>query len=348
MMHYLIRRENGELLSTDLPQEQLDDAISFNKQYESDICPLSKKRRRQGSTAYNGLILYLCDYNPDTTNRVFKHQLEASKSFLRAFHRSYEELTNSEKKKTRRLKHNLSTYTSKIHQELFKLLPQDKISGSRSDQREVIKSILEKNLDHATTTLLRILKNSNLIKSEFDVYDFLHTSNPHIDPQKHSIHKVITLSLSPFWLDLVNKGISVNMKECDGEMIFDYKSMSSILCHVFDNATKYLVQDSEFSISVRDNNDFFDIVFDMISLRVKEDELEKIFEDGFSSDYSEKLGYAGTGVGMNVIRKLSDLNSFKLKFERKLDPASTIIKLNIPFDHNRLTISVPKKRKLGT
>ena len=55
------------------------------------------------------------------------------------------------------------------------------------------------------------------------------------------------------------------------------------------------------------------------------------------------LGYAGSGVGMNVIKKLSDLNGFKLKFENNVDPSKSITKLKIPFDQNILTIGIPKE-----
>ncbi|MEQ6122151.1 ATP-binding protein [Reichenbachiella sp. MALMAid0571] len=341
-MNYLIRTKKGKVLSTDLPNELIDDAVNCDKEFEAVLCTVQGIKKRQGIIDSDNLILYLCCFDPNKTNKIFKHQIQASKGFLKAYQDSYRTMSEEERKKTRRLKHNLSTYTTKIHQELFKLLPQEKVSGGRSNQREVVKSILEKNPDHAVTTLLRILKNANLIKSEFDVYDIMHTPNPYIDLQKHSIHKVITLSLSSFWLDFIDKGISVNMDKCVGMMNFDYKSMSSILCHIFDNATKYVAADSEFIITVIDDSDYQDIIFDMISLRVQKDELNKIFEDGFSSDYSERLGYAGAGVGMNVIKKLSELNGFRLKFENNIDPSKSIMKMKIPFDHNKLTIGIPK------
>ena len=339
-MNYLIRtKKKSKVLSTDLPKELIDEAVNCNKEFEIVQCKIRKEKKRQGIIDRGNLVLYLCSYDTNKTNKIFKHQIRDSTGFLKA----YETMSEEERKKTRKLKHNLSTYTTKIYQELFKLLPQDKVSGGHSNQREVVRTILEKNPDHAVTTLLRILKNANLIKSEFDVYDIMHTPNPHIDLHKHSIHKVITLSLSPFWLDFIDKKISVNMDKCDGMMNFDYKSMSSILCHIFDNATKYVAHDSEFKITVIEHSCHHNIIFDMISLRVKKDELEKIFEYGFSSNYSERLGYAGEGVGMNVIKNLSELNGFKLNFENNVDPSKSINKLNIPFEHNKLTIGIPKE-----
>jgi len=341
-MYYLIRTKKGKVLATDLPPELLEEAKLFSKKFSSELCSIKGVNKRQGIIERDNFIFYLCCFDQKKTNRIFKHQLDASECFLIAYKDTYIEMAETERKKTRRLKHNLSTYSTKIHQELYKLLPQDKISKGRQNQRELVKSILEKNPDHAVTTFLRILKNANLIKAEFDVYDILHEANPHIDSQKHSIHRVLTLSLSSFWLDFLDKGITINMEKCVGEMTFDYKSMSSILCHIFDNATKYIAPDSEFKIYVEDDGEYYNITFDMISLRVQEAELKKIFDDGFSSDYSERLGFAGTGVGMNVIKRLSKLNEFRVLFKRNVDPTKTITKMNIPFDQNILILGINK------
>ena len=92
-----------------------------------------------------------------------------------------------------------------------------------------------------------------------------------------------------------------------------------------------------------DHQNHHNLTFEMISLRVQKDELEKIFEDGFSSDYSERLGFAGTGVGMYVIKRLCDLNDFILKFENNVDSSKTKERMGIPFDKNVLTIGIKKR-----
>lgn len=342
-MYYLIKTKKGKVLSTDLPEDLIKSGKSYSQEFSSSVCEIRRSKKREGLIENGNIQLYLCCYDQNKTNKIFRHQLTASKGFLKAYVESYKNMAQEERKKARRLKHNLSTYHSKIHQELFKLIPQEKVSGSKGKQREIVKSILEKKMDHTVTTFLRVLKNAHLIKSEFDVYDLMHNPNPHIDKQTHSIHKVVTLSLSSFWLDFLDKEISIGMDDCLGEMQFDYKSMSSILCHIFDNATKYVANNSELLIRTSQDNHYYYLIFDMISLRVKDEELKKIFDDGFSSDFSEKLGYAGTGVGMNVIKRLSELNGFKLEFKNNVDPTKSFEKMGIPFDQNVLSIGIPKK-----
>jgi K+-sensing histidine kinase KdpD len=342
-MHYLIHTKRGKVLATDLPDELIENARSFTEKFSHSICKERGVKVRQGVVEFDNFVLYACSYDKSITNKIFKHRMVASEMFLKAYSESYIGIAEVERKKTNRLKHNLSTYSTKIHQELYKLLPQDKISKGKQNQRDVVRQILDKNTDHVVTTFLRILKNANLIKAEFDVYDILHNPNPHLDKQKHSVHRVITLSLSAFWLDFIDKSISINMEDCDGDIWFDYKSMSSILCNIFDNATKYVAPNSELKIYTEDDGEYFNIIFNMISLRVKEDELQKIFEDGYSTDYSEKLGFAGSGVGMNVIKRLADINEFRVIFKNNVDPKKTMIKMGIPFDQNILSIGVKKE-----
>lgn len=341
-MYFLIRTSKGKKLYSDLPEELVPNAMSFNKEFSYGICDVWKKEKREGLLTEGQLELYICCFDSSKTNKIFKHQLKAAAFFLEAYANSYKQTVESETKKTRRLKHNLSTYHSKIHQELFKLVPQDKISRSKQNQREMVKNIILKNPDHAVTTFLRVLKNANLIKSEFDVYETLHSPNPNIDPQLHSIHRVITLSLSSFWLDFIDKGISINLDQCNGDFLFDYKSMSSILCHIFDNGTKYIANGTELKISTDADDQYDYILFEMTSLRVKKDELDKIYEDGFSSEYSEKLGFAGTGVGMNVIKSLAAINNLIIDFNANVDPSRSIEKLGVPFDFNILRIGIKK------
>ncbi len=169
----------------------------------------------------------------------------------------------------------------------------------------------------------------------------LNSTNPHLDNQQHSIHKVINLSLSSFWLDFLAKGISINIENSLKELFFDYKSMSSILCHIFDNATKYCTTDSELKILFKEEKNKFFIIFEMLSLKVKEDEIPSLFEEGFSSDYSEKLGFAGSGIGMNVIKRLSEMNKFKVYFKCNVDQSRSVLKLGIPFDVNQLILEIP-------
>lgn len=340
-MYYLVRTKLGEVVSTNLPSNLINKAKETDIKFAYEVCEVRNIKKRHGTVMHDNLILYLVCYDERKTNKIFKHQLAASKNMLATYVESYHKIQEVEKQKTQRLKHNLITYSSKIHQELYKLIPQEKLSKSRQDQLEVIKDLVLDKPDEAATTFLRILKNASLLKAEFDVYDMLHTDTFESNVFAHSIHKVISLSLSSFWLDFLKKDITVNIESCTEKIYLNYESMSSILCHIFDNATKYVANNSNFNISFKPESEYFCISFEMISLRVKKAEQRYLFDEGFSSEYSEKLGFAGSGIGMNIIKRLCDLNKYQIHFVSNINPSASITKMGIPFDMNELKIGIP-------
>ena len=341
-MQYLLRNNSLDIISTNLPEGLIQSAITETVNFAHDTCAVTGKKRRHGTISQGGLTLYLVTYEVAATNKIFKHQLSACKTILAAYANTYERLRETESQKARRLKHNLLTYSTKINQELYKLIPQEHLSKGSQNQKDLIKRIVRNDTDKAATTFLRILKNANLIKSEFDVYDMIHGDGIEPDSFSHSIHKVISLSLSSFWLDFLQKDISVYIENCNSKLYFNYESISSILCNIFDNATKYIANKTSLNISFKENETHFFVIFDMISLRVKEEEKKRLFEEGFSSEYSEKLGYAGSGIGMSIIKKLCELNNYLIDFKVNVDPKKSTTMMSIPFDNNILSIGISK------
>ena len=67
----------------------------------------------------------------------------------------------------------------------------------------------------------------------------LDQENPYLDFSEHAIHKVVLLTLNPFWLDLVENGVNINIQPFYDRTILDYKTMSVSLCHIFDNITSF-------------------------------------------------------------------------------------------------------------
>lgn len=341
-MQYIVRTVKGKIISTNISElliSNIPEIIpgKLNKR----LCIIRNKGLKESLLKNGNYELYLCTDNENITNKIFLHKMEAAIFFLKTYSDTFESALKRERSKTTNLKHNLITLSAKIHQELFKIISQSKLSDSKQNQVEIIKQIIQKEPDKVANSILRIFKNSNLLKAEFDVHEMLNSINPHLDYQQHSIHKVINLSLSSFWLDFLGKKITVNIENCLKEISFDYKSMSSILCHIFDNATKYCTTDSELKISFKEEGKKFLIIFEMLSLKVWEKEISRIFEEGYSSDYSEKLGFAGSGIGMNVIKRLAELNKFKVNFKSNVDPLRSVHKLGIPFDINQLILEIP-------
>jgi sensor histidine kinase regulating citrate/malate metabolism len=99
---------------------------------------------------------------------------------------------------------------------------------------------------------------------------------------------------------------------------------------------------SEFKISFKSVESFINIEFNMISLKVEPDELDKIFSEEISGHWSEELELAGDGIGMFMIKKLIELNKGTVNFIGNFDKSKGMKYNNIPYENNKIIINLRK------
>lgn len=328
----------GKIIYSNLPGNY--NFQSPSNKIETVKCLDKNINRRQINIINNEYDLYIASYDEDITNKIFKHYINAFQIAIPIVLKTQEEVAKQDTQKARRLKHNLINHSSKIQQELYKLVSQEKLIGGNNKQIEIIEDVIKKKLKESAYAYLRILKSINLMKAEFDVYDMLHSTLPYVDISKHPIHKVIMLGMNSFWLDFLEKNISVVIEPSSEDVSIDYKSFSVALSHIFDNAVKYCCPNSEFGIKFYRKENWFTIQFTMLSLRVGIDEVDKLFVENYSGQWAEKLDIAGNGIGMNVIKRVIALNRGKVIFSNNIEPNRAIKKNGIPYEINRLVIEL--------
>ena len=220
-------------------------------------------------------------------------------------------------------------------------MPQDSFKNG-ANHLDVIQKVIDNNSKKASFSYLKILKSSNLMKAEFDVYEMIDDENPYLDFYDHQIHKVLMLTLNPFWLDLVEKKIDIHIDPFYEKAFIDYKSISVAFSHIFDNITKYILPHTELIVSFNINQEKINIVMDMTSMKVEEEEIIKIFSETISGKWSKETDTAGDGIGMFVVKKLIKLNNGDVKFLRNYDNSSEINYNGIPYEKNRIEIYLNK------
>jgi hypothetical protein len=342
-MEFIITNLNKKILSTNITDiDLLFEILKCNKESEIIYCPITKKERRQGVYLKNNFLLFLTNYDSNITNKIFKHYFKLFNLLADDIIKSIEVSKSKENQKTRRLKHNLINHNSNILQELYKLFSQEqfKIGANHLD---VIQSVINKDSRKAAFAFLKILKNSNLMKAEFDVYEMLDQDNPFLDFTEHPIHKVVILTINPFWLDLIEKKIVIIIQPFSERINIDYKTVSVALSHIFDNATKYIKPYSEFKISFQNYNDYISIKFDMISLMVDEGEIKNIFRENVSGKWAIENDLSGDGIGMFMIEKLTKLNNGNVTFNKNVDVSKKCVYNSLPYENNVIEIKLNKK-----
>lgn len=341
-MNYIITNKENQLIFSNIKNNsKFEQLINCKKNIETVICAETNIEIKQGIISNTSYNLYLSVNHKNLTNKIFKHYMFFYEKIVDEIIDVLELSKQKEFQKTRRLKHNLINHNSNILQELYKLFSQEKFK-SGANHIDVIQEHIAKDTRKASFTFLKVLKNSNLMKAEFDVYDMLNKEDPYLDFYHHQIHKVVVLTLNPFWLDLIEKNITISLQPFNETTYIDYKSVSVALSHIFDNTTKYILPHSELKISFTNNQDYISIVFNMMSVKVSQDEIEEIFLENVSGYWTQKYYLSGDGIGMFMVNKLIKLNNGETIFKINQNETKNIEYMGIPYENNIIELKFKK------
>lgn len=342
-----IKSTNGELIATNLPERYYFHLSDIRNKMQCAKCPITGKEIRHGYFETKNGNIYLASYTVPT-NKILKRYFEACEFFIPTLEQSVSLQKLKTKSDFRRFKHNLVSHHTIMLQEMESAFPIDSSEKGIHNQIDFVLELLQKKPRESALSILKVIKSINLMKAEFDVYDMLSSEKPNLEFYSHNPHKLVLLVLNPFWLELIEKGIRIDVRECDGEICVDYKSISVVFSHIFENASKYIANNTQLKISFTNSEDAIEIVFEMTSLKIKSDEIDKIFDEDFSGEYAKATTLAGNGIGMSIVKKLVELNNGTVELKIDIDPKQRTKFMNIPFERNCINIKLPKKRQYIT
>jgi hypothetical protein len=317
-----IKTLSGEIIASNLPENYSFDSSDIEEKIKTSKCPISNRDLRHGYFKTKNGIIYLASYNVQT-NKIFKRYFEACDFFLPSLSESVTLQKTKTKQNFRRFKHNLVSHHTIMLQELESAFPINNSEKGIHNQLDYVQDILKESPKATALSILKIIKSVNLMKSEFDVYDMLSSENPSL-------------------LELIEKGVKINVLECQEEITVDYKSIAVVFTHLFENASKYIARNSAFTVSFNNKVDMIEIVFEMTSLKINPDEKDKIFNEYYSGNYAKATTLSGNGIGLSVVKKLVELNFGNVSVEIDVNPSKRTKIMGIPFEQNCFKIQLPK------
>jgi len=234
-----------------------------------------------------------------------------------------------------RIFHNIKSHNAKNLQEVYLCLPD-------SETRDVsfkkciddLRDYVYEQPENVAKSLFRILKNTSFIKSEMFVLSNMYGSTIKTDPKYFKIHKMVMASLYPYFIDFTEKHVYVRVHDCEDSLLLDYNTTMIAMHHIINNAVKYCLPDQQIDITFEDKKDVFIIDYNMMSIRIKDDEIEKIFDQGYSGFYAQKIKQSGGGIGLNVVRKLLAMNNAELLVNRIKGIRPSVTYEENPYDNN--------------
>ncbi len=130
---------------------------------------------------------------------------------------------------------------------------------------------------------------------------------------------------------LLQNKIQVHVKKIKKEVYTDEKWLSFILSQILSNAIKYKKKDyCQIKIYTIENEKKLSLIIEDNGIGIKESELQRVFEKGFTGSNRTKK-YA-TGMGLYLAKKLAESLNIHLKIESKYQEFTKVI---LEFSHQK-------------
>jgi light-regulated signal transduction histidine kinase (bacteriophytochrome) len=334
MERKIIDQDNNVILDTLQSQECIVCIKEHvNNGYAQIKCKYDNLNKRIAFHSGKNGTLFLCSSDSKTT-KLFKDEFQALIPCIKTF----AEITNNVSlQRTDRVIHNLKTINGHAIQELENLVPQIDICNNQNI--DYVTNVIKKNPKDAALTFFRMAKLNRAMKAEFTVYEkLLHGDNITLQMQYHKIPDIIMNVVYPFFVDFHEKEVYVHVDKTDMRVSLDFETFYVALYHLIENASKYVKPKTQINITFNVDDCNFITKMNMQSLYIEKDEINNIFEEGYSGLWAQKTDRKGKGIGMFRARKLIELNNGKLTVEAGED--TSMVK-GIKYATNVFSISMP-------
>ena len=248
--------------------------------------------------------------------KLFKELVDLSTISLKSIIEFKKQVESKQFERTEEFTHNVTSLNSYSIQDLFALIPQDKLMGNINKQNEVVKEIINKKIHETVSTVLRLIKYTLAMKVEFSVYD--RTIKPYGSVQKieQPIRPIVLSILQIFMQDFAANEIEVSLdaSEVSNKLLnIDNDSLFVSLYYILDNAVKYCCPKTKLKIIFEEENTCYSILFKMVSLKIEQGEVSKLTLRGYRSTSAREVNKKGQGIGMYRIQKTLKLNDAELE-----------------------------------
>ncbi len=214
--------------------------------------------------------------------------------------------------------HNTKNLNSQITSKILSYFNEEALSSAK-DKVSFIDKIVSKDTKPFAREVLSILRMSKQISNDYNVIDYL---KPNIILKKNEfgytrVHKLIVIAFYQFETDFTSRGIFVKINPTDLSVYVNYNTVQTILTHLFTNALRYCLENTDITINTTtDNLGFVEITFLMRSLYLDDNILKNGIINSVRSDQAKKISERGTGMGLGIINALCILNKGSFYYSR--------------------------------
>ena len=175
------------------------------------------------------------------------------------------------------------------------------------------------------------------MKVEFSVFEKTIMQNPKVQKLELSIREIILSILQVFIQEFEQRNIIVSIDNNEKRFHIDFEILFVSLFYILENAIKYCCRNSNFKILLKEEQNRFLVIFDMLSLRIEDDEISKICKKKFRAKSAILHTEDGKGIGMSRVLKTLKLNNAEIEIIPRVTNY-TKTKNNLVYEHNQFKI----------
>lgn len=310
------------------------------------IINLSSGKVRLGVSRSNSGEIFLASNEPDhlKSNRVFQTALELIASTAKYISSEVEAVEERAATRSRRLIHNLTSLNGHMIQELYSVVPQERLAGSG---RRFLPNLMAEMRGPKAADFARcffsIAKHSAAMKNEFSVFRKIASLDLATDKRNHYVHKVIMNVAYLFFSEFSDVNVFVSIAPSETKAWLDYECVFVALYHLFDNASKYVCHGTDVDVAVDTKDGFARITLDMQSLAIDPGTELTLMKEGYSGPAAIQLGLNGDGVGLGLVLKVMEMHAGH--FIITPDASTRYSVDGVTYQRNRFSLLFPEMKK---
>jgi len=173
-----------------------------------------------------------------------------------------------------------------------------------------------------------IIRAEEIIQILNDLLELAKLESPTVETQITSVDvwEIIKLCLDNFLVQIQAKNLTIEKNlESDNPIIpGEENNLYTAISNIINNAIKYSNPNQTVRIICRDNNQNLEIIISDEGIGIPENEIPKIFNEFYRATNVKASRIPGTGLGMNIVKKIVEKHKGKMEIQSALNKGTTI------------------------
>jgi two-component system phosphate regulon sensor histidine kinase PhoR len=188
----------------------------------------------------------------------------------------------------------------------------------------------EVNYDDLTKKYLKII-NKESVRMTSIINDMLYLANLQekeklpIEIEEIDLEELISSVTSEFERAIQKHNISIINSVSNVYIENNYDMLKHIVSNIIENAIKYNKENGKIYISCKERKNTIKLIIEDTGVGMESKNVDKIFNRFYREDESHNRKKSGSGLGLNIVKQISEIINAKITVESEIDKGSKFI-----------------------